>query len=505
MDRHHTVDTLGQSSLMQTIQNGDLAQVQRLVAVDNPEAKHLLVTTQLAATTEQLGQTALHVACLYGNVPIFQALLDVMPDVNVRDKAGATALHYAITTRREGVISALMAAPGVDINAVDEAGNTLLMYACYCNNVALVQTLLAGPRRLSFTQYNHAGLSALHIAAQRGFSSCIQELLDANIFGVNATTLDGRTCLMLVKNAVETAGMLLRYPGIDVNLASEDGNTALLHACLGGHDDMIAYLLSLRSVDVNVTNASGDSAFRFAVRTENAFLAAQIVQTTSFDEEHVTPECGPIALSVACALQRVGLVRRLVASPHTDYNYKDKNGLTVLLQVCLSPSTDLTILNILLALPNVDTNATDMRGNSCLMVAVRNDRVDLVRALLAVEATNFNFANEKGDTALTIACEQANYPIAEVLVALPTLDVNHRRKDNRPAYRVARKKGVRKIMQLLTTHPAFEMPPDADEDAIGDHDWTLRGCLREVGAFFLILGQICQPCAWCCFGYAISD
>ncbi|KDO29282.1 hypothetical protein SPRG_05819 [Saprolegnia parasitica CBS 223.65] len=112
---------------------------------------------------------------------------------------------------------------------------------------------------------------------------------------------------------------------------------------------------------------------------------------------------------------------------------------------------------------------------------------------------------QAGDTALTIACERANYAITELLVAHPTLDVNHRRKDHRPAYRVARKKGARSIMLLLTTHPAFKMPLDADEDEIGGHNWTVRGCLQDIGACFLIMGEILNPFAWCCLAYALSD
>lgn len=43
----------------------------------------------------QIGQTALHVAALWGNCDALRALLDLGADANVQNMTGSTPLHFA--------------------------------------------------------------------------------------------------------------------------------------------------------------------------------------------------------------------------------------------------------------------------------------------------------------------------------------------------------------------------------------------------------------------------
>ncbi|KDO29281.1 hypothetical protein SPRG_05818 [Saprolegnia parasitica CBS 223.65] len=88
---HQYIDKVGKSDPMKACEKGDLAEVQRLL----PTA--LLAATMRSVHTitglclsrchaAQTGQTVLHVGCIQGSVLILRALLEVVPDGNVRDK-----------------------------------------------------------------------------------------------------------------------------------------------------------------------------------------------------------------------------------------------------------------------------------------------------------------------------------------------------------------------------------------------------------------------------------
>ena len=68
----------------------------------------------------------------------FQQILGLGPDLNMRDRVGRTALHFACRAGRLEVFNLLFADDIVEIDAVTNCGVTPLMMAIESGNIQLV-------------------------------------------------------------------------------------------------------------------------------------------------------------------------------------------------------------------------------------------------------------------------------------------------------------------------------------------------------------------------------
>jgi len=103
-------------------------------------------------------------------------------DVNVQDRDGKTALHFAVQRYHSShhsewceVLSCLVE-NGADINACENNGNTPLMIASFCGHVNVVTFLIQHGADLGFQ--NNRGSTALHFAVTHSFSEIVHILLD---------------------------------------------------------------------------------------------------------------------------------------------------------------------------------------------------------------------------------------------------------------------------------------------------------------------------------------
>jgi len=103
-------------------------------------------------------------------------------DVNVQDRGGKTALHYAVQRYNSShhsewceVLSCLVE-NGADVNARENNDNTPLMIASFCGHVNVVTFLIQHGADLDFQ--NNRGSTALHFAVTHSFSEIVHILLD---------------------------------------------------------------------------------------------------------------------------------------------------------------------------------------------------------------------------------------------------------------------------------------------------------------------------------------
>jgi ankyrin repeat protein len=117
-------------------------------------------------------------------------------DLNVRDKAGRTALFYAARYTQDVNVLKKMLAEGAEVSVVDQNGQTALMQAARYNTSPEVVSLLAqlgGMINVTDKMQN----SALFLAARHNNAAVIKELLrhgaDPDLKGE-----DGRTAAQLL-------------------------------------------------------------------------------------------------------------------------------------------------------------------------------------------------------------------------------------------------------------------------------------------------------------------
>lgn len=205
---------------------------ERLIeCVKNGDSEKLRVTLRKKGTSavkfDPSGSTALHTACLNGNVECLDVLLSEQPDLSVVNKFGCSPLHVAA-----------------------QSGNT------YC-----VQRILQ--HKVHVGTQDGKKMTALHHAAAKGHKACV-ELLINNSAPLNGKDKDGRTpLLMAIQGAHEDVIQLLLERGAKVNIADNSKKTALMYASLLGLSKNVEMLLK-RGANPQLTDSNNHTAEDYA-------------------------------------------------------------------------------------------------------------------------------------------------------------------------------------------------------------------------------------------------
>ena len=205
---------------------------ERLIeCVNNGDLEKLRVTLGKKGTSaiklDPTGTTALHTACLNGNVGCLDILLEEQPDLSVVNKSGCSPLHVAA-----------------------RSGNT------ECVKRILQHKVHVGTQ-------DGRKMTALHHAAAKGHKVCV-ELLVNNSAPLNGKDKDGRTpLLMAIQGAHEDVVKLLLERGAKVNIADNSKKTALMYASLLGLSKNVEMLLK-RGANPQLTDSNEHTAEDYA-------------------------------------------------------------------------------------------------------------------------------------------------------------------------------------------------------------------------------------------------
>jgi len=179
----------------------------------------------LADRVTENGKSALMVAAMADDLPLAQALVQGGAVVGARMSTGFTAMMFTAFGEQLEVACWLHQHGGL----LDDVGSN--------------------------------GWTALTIAAARGFEPMVDWLL-ANGADPDPVDIDGFTPLLrAVENGhPEVVSRLLRNQGIDIDHVDDSGNTALHHAILAQHHDLLGALLAA-GASTALANSAGYTAF----------------------------------------------------------------------------------------------------------------------------------------------------------------------------------------------------------------------------------------------------
>lgn len=121
--------------LFEACESGDAAAAARLA----PRCSPYLA----AGATGPEGDTALHLACLYGHTDVARTLLEAGHGAAVLDDNGGTPLHDAAASGHLDIVQLLLQQPGVVADAVDGDEETALHTAARGGHATVVAALLA--------------------------------------------------------------------------------------------------------------------------------------------------------------------------------------------------------------------------------------------------------------------------------------------------------------------------------------------------------------------------
>jgi len=243
-------------------------------------------------SADAAGYFPIHHAAVHGNLSLLGALLSVfahvrVPVVDVRDRRGMTALHWAIE-RGQGAAIKQLVDGGASLLRQDLEGRDALMHAVIATSLGQSQqkqffhdmTRYLLQSGADVTQKDKNGASALHFASESGDSELVGILVEVGASPVNAKDDEGENALFyaLREGKIEAAKRLI---GLGVDLSSKNSsNEDVVEFCRSiNYQDAISMLTSLfpsqQTVTVTDSKELASSANLFGSNTFNPTFNSQ--------------------------------------------------------------------------------------------------------------------------------------------------------------------------------------------------------------------------------------
>ncbi|KAF9877519.1 hypothetical protein CkaCkLH20_05219 [Colletotrichum karsti] len=289
-------------------------------------------------------------------------------------------------------------------------------------DVSIVELLLS--RGALPNTRNLSGETPLISATHRGFEHIVNHLLaipgvDANIADEQGLTPLHHACSNFGRKKdgshARIARSLLKRTEVDPTYMTNDGKTALCFAASEGPASLVAEMLEMDGIDVNSPTAYDSTPLHHAVAhadldTLNVFLRRAEINRNSRDHLGRTP------LFWAVEWRRVDQVKLLVKDVAVDPNIPDNDGATPVhraVRWC-----HVVIIGILLGRDDVDPNiqAQAIRGDTPLMQSIIYKDKSIVRQLLDDARVKVDLQNNDGETALHIAVKLFDESLVKTLL-----------------------------------------------------------------------------------------
>ncbi|XP_046326546.2 ankyrin repeat domain-containing protein 50-like [Haliotis rufescens] len=270
----------GRTPVMQAVCKGQLEMVKLLVSKG---ADMTLV--------DNFGDNILNLACDEGHTEILQYVLSQdMQAINNRGRYGRTPVVWAAFEGHRDILE-LLVKKGVDLSLVSEHRNNILHLACCGGHVDIVKYVLS------------------------------QNVVDANSRGHGGMT----PAMFTAEEGHKEIYMVLVKKGVDLSSISDEGNTILHAACLGGNVEILRHILS-GQMYVNCKRRDGMTPVMCAA-VKGHKQAFWILVSAGADLSLASRD-GDNILHLACRGGNVETVKHVLCSGEVDPNARNRCGET---------------------------------------------------------------------------------------------------------------------------------------------------------------------------------
>jgi ankyrin repeat protein len=294
-------------------------------------------------------------------------------------------------------------------------GSLMLLAAAQDGRTVIVRALLRGSK-INVKGRDLSGDTALHHAVRQGFVEIAVLLLRQIGTGVNIANQDGETALTIATRGRDESmvKLLLRSTKLNPNLEfrnqvdSQTVQGPALHIAVANKSDSIVelFIRHAANLDSNYRNAQGRTPLHYAVLSGNPRICEILLQQPSVQLNLVTEPEKQSLLSLAIIYNMPKLAHQLIARREVDVNQQDHRGHGPLHHSawCDRPATMARLLDR----ESLDVNAKDLCGRTALHIAAGIGNAKLVKQLIANSKTNIECKNDYGETPL-LAAKSANY------------------------------------------------------------------------------------------------
>ncbi|XP_067648837.1 serine/threonine-protein phosphatase 6 regulatory ankyrin repeat subunit C-like [Haliotis asinina] len=292
-------------------------------------------------TKDPISNSPLHNACRRGNLTRLKRILSGgLVHINSRDgNQGKTPLMVAAQEGHCRIFDFLIE-KGANISQVDNGGKNFLHWACKGGHVGMVECVLP----LYDVHTDNNKVSPLMQAAFRGYRDVFEFLV----------------CM-----------------GANVSQRNVDHDTVLHWACRGGHLDMVKYLLSQCSVDINSRGKDGQNPLMAAVLCRHTDVS-QLLMSMGANLSHVD-DFGSNVLHWGCRYGALDVMKTVLSQDTVDINSSEHDGKTPLMKAAYYGKRN--VFDLLVS-KGCLTHLVDVKGNTILHLASLGGRVAMNRQQL---------------------------------------------------------------------------------------------------------------------------
>lgn len=309
------------------------------------------------------------------------------PNLDINTQSDQMPLHLCIKEEKMQIFDYLITNRekiGLDIDIYDKCGTTALHYAVLRKKQWAIQSLIkAGCDITKRTKIE--GDTICHLASFNGSLDIFKSF--GKFFEVNVLNAKKQTPLhyATIYGSTQIVDYLLTLPEIDINAADDEGNTALHHCIQNSQRSIFMKLLSNRSIDVNAMNNDSETPLIFAFKFNNEEFITKLLSLDGM----INPNCcekatGNTPLHLSVILKSENLTRRLLKlqrcetlknklqesnsfsyefDPQVDVNSQNLKGLTAL-HIAAQMKSDI-LVRVILTSPNILADIVDFTLNRC--------------------------------------------------------------------------------------------------------------------------------------------
>ncbi|XP_046381686.2 serine/threonine-protein phosphatase 6 regulatory ankyrin repeat subunit B-like [Haliotis rufescens] len=293
----------------------------------------------------------LHMACSGGSIEIVEYLLsDNKIDINSRDELARTPVMLTVEMGHRNLFDHLVSI-NCDMTLEDVLGDNILHMACREGHVEIVEDIIGqdildincrgqnrktpvllaaemGHKRV-FDLLIHKGCdptvsddkcdTILHKACYGGNADIIEYIVSHNIVNINSRNTLQRTPVMWAaeKGQKSVFDCLVRNK-CDLNVQCDSGGNILHMACVGGHLDIIEYVVSHQIVSIDSSDHLGRTPVMLAAQNGHSNIFDLLVRGGC--DLAVKDGYGETILHVACIGGNAEIVRYIVSCNVVDIN-----------------------------------------------------------------------------------------------------------------------------------------------------------------------------------------
>ncbi|XP_035195163.1 85/88 kDa calcium-independent phospholipase A2 isoform X2 [Oxyura jamaicensis] len=234
--------------------------------------RHNRVLGCVNSTDGEDGSTPLHLACRKGDVACLLELLECHARVDVTDRNGETAFHYAVRGHNPQIVEILGRTPTVSLDHLSREGLTPLHLACQLGKEDMVRSLLKC--RASCGVVGTLGYP-IHTALKYSHKGCAQAILEVDASQVRSRDPRHEATPLHWAKKAEMTQLLLKY-GSEVNVSSRTADMALHIAVKRGRFDCAMVLLT-HGANTNARGQDGNTPLHLAMKHDHLDMIKAIV------------------------------------------------------------------------------------------------------------------------------------------------------------------------------------------------------------------------------------